>query len=143
MVGPVYYLTLEDTKEICFHLVQQLLQFEEPLPDFETRFPAKLESVLEIPKQQFGENEFYPTIFEKSACYFYFIIKNHPFLNGNKRLAIVMTYVFLRFNHYNFKAPWKSMYSFAIELAGSTKNHKKEFKEVVIFIKSNSEKLAV
>lgn len=134
----VYYLTLEDAKEICFNLVQQLLEFQEPVPEFETRFPMKLESILETPKQTFGEKELYPTIFEKATCYFYFIIKNHPLLNGNKRLAIITTYVFLRVNGYNFIVPWEKMYSFAIGIADSTKDHKKEFEEVIKFIKNNT-----
>lgn len=140
MAKDVYYLNLEDIKELCFNLVIELLQFQEPIPEFETRFPAKLESILETPKQTFGNDELYPTLFEKATCYFYFIIKNHPFLNGNKRLAIVTTYVFLKVNGYKFSAPWKIMYSFAIEVAHSTEDHKKEFKKVLNFIKKYSRK---
>ncbi len=140
MARDIYYLNLEDIKELCFNLVTELLQFQEPIPEFETRFPAKLESVLETPRQTFGEDELYPTLFDKAACYFYFIIKNHPFLNGNKRMAIVTTYVFLKVNGYIFSAPWKIMYSFAIEMANSSEDHKKEFKKVLTFIKKYSKK---
>jgi len=137
------YLSIGDIKEICFSLVQELMQFEEPIPDFSTRFPQKLESIINLPQQGFGELELYPTIFEKAACYYYFTIKNHPFVNGNKRMAIVMTYVFLRMNGYSLKAPMYKMYSFAIEIAKATKDHKKEFKEVVEFIKGFSEKTTI
>lgn len=134
----VYYLSLEDVKEICFNLVLQLYQFEEPLPNFETRFPSKLESILEIPKQKFAGEDLYPSIYEKSACYFYFIIKNHPFLNGNKRLAIITTFIFLKINGISLISPWNKMYSFALEVAKSKGNHKKEFKKVASFIKKYS-----
>jgi death on curing protein len=133
----IYYLEVDDVREICFSLVNELLQFEEPLPEFETRFSEKLESILEIPKHGFGDRELYPSLSEKGACYFYFTIKNHPYLNGNKRLAIVTTYVFLRLNGVVFEAPWKDMYTFAIKLANSTVNHKDEFKETVSFIKNH------
>ena len=134
MVKSVYYLTLEDVKEVCYTLVTELFQFKEPVPDFETRFPAKLESVLETPKQEFSGEELYPNLYGKAACYFYFMIKNHPFLNGNKRMAIVATFVFLRMNKQIFKVPWNEIYSFALKTASSTKNHEKELKDVVNFL---------
>ncbi len=137
----IHYLTLEEMKEICFSLVQELLQFTEPVPEFETRFPEKLESILETSQQTFNNVELYPTIFSKAACYYYFIIKNHPFLNGNKRLAIVATYVFLRINGYKLSVPLQTMYSFAVRVANSTVDHKKEFQEVELFIKRYTNKL--
>lgn len=133
-----YYLSLEDIKEICFNLVLQLYQFEEPLPNFETRFPSKLESILEIPKQKFAGEDLYPSIYDKAACYFYFTIKNHPFLNGNKRLAIITTFIFLKINGFSLISPWSKMYSFALEVAKSKSDHKKEFKKVASFIKKYS-----
>ena len=63
-----YYLSMDDMKEICYSLVKQLLQFEEPIPEFETRFPSKLESILELPKQAYGGEELYPSFVEKAAC---------------------------------------------------------------------------
>jgi len=127
--SPVYYLDKEEVEEICFYLAERLFKFEEPLPEFKTRFPSKLESILEIPKHGFGNKELYPTLLQKAACYFYFIIKNHPFLNGNKRLAILTTFVFLKLNNHTLKVPWKKMYDFAIGLANGTEDHKKEFKK--------------
>jgi len=35
--------------------------------------------------QSFGGNELYPTVEEKAAHLLYFMIKNHPFIDGNKR----------------------------------------------------------
>lgn len=138
--SPTRYLTLTQVKKICFALIKRLLEFEEPVPEFETRFPEKLESILEIPRQTFGGEELYPTIFEKAACYFYFTIKNHPFLNGNKRMAIVTTYVFLRINEYILDVPLKVMYDYSVSLAKSTENHKREFREVVAFMQKYSKK---
>jgi len=140
MAKKIYYLTLEDIKEICFNLVTQLYQFEEPVPDFETRFPEKLESILSMPMQKFAGKELYPNLYEKAACYFYFIIKNHPFLNGNKRLAIITTFIFLKINDYSLISPWNEMYYFALNIAGLTEDHKKEFGKVVTFIKKYSHK---
>src|SRR3989344_4946587 len=35
--------------------------------------------------QSFGKQDLYPSIEEKAAHLLYFIIKNHPFVDGNKR----------------------------------------------------------
>lgn len=35
--------------------------------------------------QSFGKKDIYPTIEEKAAHLFYFMVKNHPFVDGNKR----------------------------------------------------------
>ncbi|OGK37660.1 hypothetical protein A3F03_03345 [Candidatus Roizmanbacteria bacterium RIFCSPHIGHO2_12_FULL_41_11] len=134
----IYYLALQDIKEICLETVKLLYRFNEPVPEFETRFPHKLESVLEIPKQHIYGRELYPTIEQKAACYFYFIIKNHPLLNGNKRVAIISSYVFLKLNGRTFVAPWDKIYDFAIKISCPTYNHEKELTEVVIFIKKYS-----
>lgn len=48
--------------------------------------------------QSFGGQEIYPSLQEKAANLLYFIIKNHSFLDGNKRIAATL---FLYFLHRN------------------------------------------
>ncbi len=139
MSSSVYYLTLQDFEDICFSIVKMHYQFNEPIPDFKTRYPDKLETILEIPKQNVFGKELYPTIYEKASCYFYFIIKNHPFLNGNKRLAIVSTDVFLSLNQFELEVPWQEIYQFSINLAKTSPLDKNMFKDTVLFIKKYSE----
>ena len=45
--------------------------------------------------QSFGGNELYPSLEEKAAHLFYFVTKNHSFLDGNKRIAATMFLYFL------------------------------------------------
>jgi death-on-curing family protein len=71
---------------------------EEPMPDFDSRYPGKLESCLKLPFAGFGNVEFYEGIHKKAVTYFYFCIKNHPFENGNKRFAIIIMLFFLAKN---------------------------------------------
>jgi prophage maintenance system killer protein len=46
--------------------------------------------------QSFGRNELYPTVEEKAAHLLYFMIKNHPFTDGNKRSGAFAFVCFLR-----------------------------------------------
>ena len=56
-----------------------------------------LESALAQPRLTFGGEELYPTIVEKAAALGFSLIKNHPFVDGNKRTghAAMETFLFL------------------------------------------------
>lgn len=58
-----------------------------------------LESAIDTPLQTFGGQELYPTILEKAARLGYGIIRNHPFLDGNKRIGTHAMLVFLDINN--------------------------------------------
>lgn len=113
------FLTLEDVRDICFVLAREFLTFDEPIPDFETRFPSKLEAILEIPQQGIKEGFLYPTLTEQAAVFFYSMIKEHPFLNGNKRIAVVSLLVFLSLNNHWLKMDWKTLYGLTIFVTNS------------------------
>ncbi len=59
-----------------------------------------LEGVLGNLRQSFGGKELYPSIEERAAHLLYFIIKDHPFFDGNKRIASFLFILFLRKNNY-------------------------------------------
>ena len=46
-----------------------------------------LDSALNVPFQSFGGVEFYPTILEKAVRLCFGLVKNHPFVDGNKRIG--------------------------------------------------------
>jgi prophage maintenance system killer protein len=50
--------------------------------------------------QTFGKRELYPSIEEKAAHLLYFTIKNHSFIDGNKRIAAALFLWFLEMNNY-------------------------------------------
>lgn len=54
--------------------------------------------------QSFGGEEFYPTIEEKAANLLYFVIKNHSFSDGNKRIAAYLFVWFLSRNRFLYRA---------------------------------------
>ena len=57
-----------------------------------------LDSAVETPFQTFGGQDLYPTLIEKAARLAYALIKNHPFLDGNKRIGAHAMSVFLELN---------------------------------------------
>ncbi|MFM8364869.1 MAG: type II toxin-antitoxin system death-on-curing family toxin [Verrucomicrobiota bacterium] len=62
-----------------------------------------LDSALNKPHHQFHYGS--PSIFELAAAYALGIVKNHPFLDGNKRAGFVTAALFIETNGYRFQAP--------------------------------------
>lgn len=60
-----------------------------------------LESAYNNPLQTFGEQELYPTVEEKFSVLCYGLGQNHPFLDGNKRIAVHILLVGLKVNGVN------------------------------------------
>jgi death-on-curing protein len=57
-----------------------------------------LTSAMEMPKSAFGGHQMYPTLFDKAAAYLFYLAKNHPFFDANKRTAAFIALLFLRMN---------------------------------------------
>ena len=64
----------------------------------EIRDEGLLESALNAPFQTFAGIELYPTIIDKAAQLGYSLIKNHEFVDGNKRIGTHVMLVFLMLN---------------------------------------------
>jgi len=119
-------ITIKEVENITFVLAKELLAFNEPIPDFTTRFPNILESCLAIPFQRFGKRDLYKGLVAKAAILFYLMIKNHPFQNGNKRIAVTTLFYFLYKNKKWLKADNQELYNFAIWVAQSPSALKNE-----------------
>lgn len=57
-----------------------------------------LKSAVAMPAAGFGEDYLHTDIYEMAAAYLYHIIRNHPFIDGNKRTGAVASIVFLLMN---------------------------------------------
>ena len=62
--------------------------------------PGGLHSSLNVIKATFRGEELYPTIWQKAGMMLYSLNKNHPFLEGNKRMSALITELFLAINGY-------------------------------------------
>ena len=61
-------------------------------------------SALATIYQTFGGEELYPSIEEKAANLLYFVVKNHAFVDGNKRIAAAIFIFFLAANEVLYRA---------------------------------------
>ncbi len=63
-----------------------------------------LESALAVPAATFGGNYLHGTLHEMAAAYLFHIVRHHPFIDGNKRTALMATLVFLGLNGQRLEA---------------------------------------
>src|ERR687886_1064258 len=78
-----------------------------------------LESALAQPQMTFGGEDLYPTLVDKAAALGYALIKNHPFLDGNKRTGHAAMEVFLVLNGFEISAPVEEQEQIILQLASS------------------------
>jgi death-on-curing protein len=76
-----------------------------------------LESALAQPRMTAGGKEIHKTVFEKAAAYGYHVCNNHPFIDGNKRVAFVLMNVFLQKNGWEVTAQEEEAYTMMMSLA--------------------------
>ncbi|MFC1675240.1 type II toxin-antitoxin system death-on-curing family toxin [Candidatus Omnitrophota bacterium] len=119
-------ISIAEVEFIAFRLAKETLDFNEPIPEFTTRFPNILESCLATPVQRFAKKTLYAGLIQKAAVLFYLMIKNHPFQNGNKRIAMTTLLVLLHENKKWLKVDKKELYNFAIWVASSPARLKSE-----------------
>ena len=78
-----------------------------------------LESAVNNPFQTFGGIDLYPTIFDKAAQLAFGLVKNHGFVDGNKRVAIHAMEVYLVINGYNTNFSQEELVKIGMDLAAS------------------------
>ncbi len=81
------------------------------------RDKGALEAAVQRPFQTFDGNELYPTAAEKAAAVFESLVKNHPFIDGNKRIAYVMMRMTLLLEGLDVSATEDEKYDFVIQAA--------------------------
>jgi len=117
---------LADFEFICFNLTRELMSFDEPIPDYSTRNNNLLESSLAVSRQTFDKKLIYPDLRSQATALFYSLIKNHPFLNGNKRIAVITLLVFLSLNGKWLEISPKLLYEIAVSVAESKAKDKEK-----------------
>lgn len=112
-------INIREVEFIAFRLAKELLEINEPIPEFSTRFPNVLESCLAVPFQKFSKKDIYPSLVDKAAVLYYLMIKNHPFQNGNKRIATTTLLLFLFMNDKWLKVDTQEFANFSLWVAQS------------------------
>ena len=81
-----------------------------------------LDSALKSPFQTFDGNELYPDIFDKASQLCYSLVENHPFADGNKRIGVHLTLLFLRLNNENIEYSQAELIDFGFGIASGKMN---------------------
>ena len=92
-----------------------------------------LESALNRPFQRFDNVELYTSIIEKAASLLESILKNHPFVDGNKRTGYVLLRLFLKKNGMDIMSEENMKYQFIIDVASGIRR----YEEIVIWLEDN------
>ena len=88
------YLTFNEVLDLYHRILEQSGGLEG------IRDLGALESAIAQPRQTFEEQELYPTLADKAVALGFSLIKNHPFIDGNKRIGHAAMEVFLLLNGY-------------------------------------------
>lgn len=88
----IYFLSVEDILEIH---ADQIKRYGGRLG---VRDQNLLESAIAQPSTRFNGQYLYKSLHDKAAVYLFHICQNHPFIDGNKRVALVSMLVFLDLN---------------------------------------------
>lgn len=91
----------------CLMIIDQLAKELEKRKELTELFgrqnsKEKLKGIIGALYQTFDKKELYPTVEEKAAHLLYLIIKDHPFVDGNKRIASILFVYFLEKNQFLF-----------------------------------------
>jgi prophage maintenance system killer protein len=98
------------------------------------------DSAVNIIQQGFGDGDAYPSIEEKAAMLLYLVVKNHAFIDGNKRIAAACFLLFLERNGLLFKTNGETIISnealasLTILVAASKADEMETVKKILISI---------
>ncbi|OGI26648.1 MAG: hypothetical protein A2359_00830 [Candidatus Moranbacteria bacterium RIFOXYB1_FULL_43_19] len=98
-----FILKYEHAKEVIGKVKKRLTVKKEASNLFGQENSEKLKAILGNIYQTFAKKELYPSLEEKAAHLLYFVIKDHPFVDGNKRVGSFLFVYFLDKNNYLLK----------------------------------------
>ena len=84
------------------------------------RDEGMLDSALNAPFQTFGGEDVYPSLQQKAARLCFGLVKNHPFVDGNKRIGAHVMLVFLALNGVELQYTQTELSDIILQLAAGT-----------------------
>lgn len=106
-------------------LKQDLMQKNDASPLFALERDNQLQGILGDIHQTFGDQLLYPSCEERAAHLLYFVIKNHPFVDGNKRVGSFLFLRYLRENNFDTSLITEdTLTMLALHIASSNPNEK-------------------
>ena len=99
-----YSLIYEEAGNVIQKIKTEMIAKKEASVLFGQESGDKFEAILGNIYQTFNKKELYPSLEEKAVHLLYFIIKDHPFVDGNKRIASFLFIYFLDRNNYLYRS---------------------------------------
>ncbi len=96
-----------------------------------------LDSAINYPKATFNQLYVHADIYHMAAAYALAIIKNHPFVDGNKRTGLIVALLFLAYNGITLDASQEEIYEITMQIAES----KISEKEIALFFRNSDSTL--
>ncbi|MCU0593797.1 MAG: type II toxin-antitoxin system death-on-curing family toxin [Desulfobacterales bacterium] len=90
-----------------------------------------LKSAIGMPSATYGGQFLHTDIYEMAAAYLFHLVKNHPFVDGNKRVGAVAALVFLALNGFDFDASEDDFAEMVLSVARSERDKT----DVAVFIR--------
>ena len=116
---------MKATPENCFHLPIGIIReiHSKAIQRFGgsdgLRDQALLESAIAAPQASFGGKSPYSDLVDVASAYLFYLCRNHPFIDGNKRVAFGACIVFLRLNGLKPKADGPDWEKLVFDVAAS------------------------
>ena len=107
----IEFLTLEDV----LSLHDELIQRYGGSPGL--RDAGLLEAALGMPQAGFGGQYFHEFPHEMGAAYLFHLVRNHPFIDGNKRIALACAILFFKINRVSYSITEKEAVDLTLSAA--------------------------
>jgi death-on-curing protein len=95
---------------------------------------ALLQSALAMPQARFGGEWLHPSLAEMAAAYLFHIVRNHPFVDGNKRAGLICAIAFLGLNDAEVVATPDEL----LEVVLGVAEGRTDKAQVAVFLKANT-----
>ena len=126
---PTLFLTLDEALAIHAH---QIAHYGGSAG---LRDRGLLESALAMPATTFGSDFLHPSLHEQAAAYLFHLVKNHPFVDGNKRVGLACCLAFLGLNDVRVHASDDEL----VELVLGVTQSRRSKADVAVFLREHAE----
>ena len=123
---PTEFLTLDEVLAIHAHQIDRY----GGSPGI--RDSGLLESALAMPEAAFAGERLHPTLCEQAAADLFHLVKNHPFVDGNKRIGLAACLVFLELNEVHVTATDDDLVDLVLGVATGLRSKA----DVAVFLRS-------
>ncbi len=134
------------TPENCFYLTVAIVQelHADAIGQFGgsdgLRDEALLESAVAAPQATYGGTSVYSNLEEVAAAYLFYLCRNHPFVDGNKRVALGSCLLFLRLNGFEPPPDGPDWESLTLDVAASKLDRDQTTKRLKALLKPRKRK---